>query len=211
MRDNSLNTFHIANDLGNYEAARNAFFVFYVPAAQLYNLYTVDTNPDTAVDASADNGGKYNSQAASDGIRLNVVKAKVPNFTLETHEYKRGNDTVKFASTPTFADGSITVDDVVGINTKDMLYSWLYLAYNPITRKGGRMSEYKKECILIEYTQDYVPIRKWTMQGCFITGIEEGDFDRENDDKRQLSVTIAYDRALMSKNVTDAADDDATE
>ena len=99
---------------------------------------------------------------------------------------------------PTFKDGSITVDDVVGLRTKDMLYAWQYLAYNPITRKGGRMKDYKKTCTLIEYTQDYEQIRYWTLYGCFVTGIDEGDFDRESDGKRQMTVSISYDRAIMS-------------
>jgi hypothetical protein len=135
---------------------------------------------------------------ASDALRLNVLKSSVPNFTIETHEYRRGNDVVKFAGVPTFKDGSITVDDVVGLRTKDMLYAWQYLAYNPITRKGGRMKDYKKTCTLIEYTQDYEQIRYWTLYGCFVTGIDEGEFDRENDGKRQMTVAISYDRAIMS-------------
>ena len=125
------------------------------------------------------------------------MKASVPNFKVETHSYRRGNDVIKFASTPTFEDGSITIDDVVGLHVKDILYSWLYLAYDPHTRKGGRMKDYKKTCTLLEYTQDYQLIRYWTLEGCFIKGIDEGDFDRENDDVRQLTVSISFDRAMM--------------
>ena len=95
------------------------------------------------------------------------------------------------------ADLGIVVDDVVGLRTKDMLYAWQYLAYNPITRKGGRMKDYKKTCTLIEYTQDYEQIRRWTLDGCFVTGIDEADFDRENDGKRQISVEFVFDRATM--------------
>ena len=94
-------------------------------------------------------------------------------------------------------DGSITIDDVVGLHVKDILYSWLYLAYDPHTRKGGRMKDYKKTCTLLEYTQDYQLIRYWTLEGCFIKGIDEGDFDRENDEVRQLTVSISFDRAMM--------------
>jgi hypothetical protein len=79
-----------------------------------------------------------------------------------------------------------------------MLYAWQYLAYNPITRKGGRMKDYKKTCTLIEYTQDYEQIRYWTLYGCFVTAIDEGEFDRESDGKRQLTASISYDRAIMS-------------
>lgn len=197
MADQSLNTLHISENLAAYEAARNSFFVFYVDPTQLTNLYSPDFDPDSG-EAKVEDGTRFDGQMASDALRLNVLKSSVPNFTIETHEYRRGNDVVKFAGVPTFKDGSITVDDVVGLRTKDMLYAWQYLAYNPITRKGGRMKDYKKTCTLIEYTQDYEQIRYWTLYGCFVTGIDEGDFDRENDGKRQMTVAISYDRAIMS-------------
>ena len=195
--DQSLNTTHITGKLNQYEAARSSFFVFQIAPDQLTNL----KHPD--FDTSSGEAGEtdlYNGQEMSDYIRLNVMKASVPNFTVATHEYRRGNDVVKFAGIPTFADGSITVDDVVGLHVKDMLYSWLYLAYDPHTRKGGRMADYKKTCTLLEYTQDYKLIRYWTLDGCFVTGIEEGEFDRENDEKRQLQVAISFDRAMMYPN-----------
>lgn len=196
MTDQSLNTWHISENLAAYEAARNSFFVFHVNPTELTNLYSPDFDPDSG-EASEKDGTLFNGDMASEALRLNVVKSSVPNFTIAPMEYRRGNDVVKFAGVPTYKDGSLTIDDVVGQRTKDLLYSWQYLAYNPITRKGGRMRDYKKTCTLIEYTQDYEQIRYWTLYGCFITGIDEGDFDRENDGKRQLTVAISYDRATM--------------
>ena len=196
ISDQSLNTTHISNYLESYEAARNSFFVFVVDPSQLTNLYAPDFDPDSG-EGRVEDGTRFDGQTASDSLRLNVVKASVPNFTVETLEYRRGNDVVKFAGVPSFKEGSITVDDVVGLDTKSILYSWQYLAYNPITRKGGRMKDYKKTCTLIEYTQDYQQIRYWTLYGCFITSIDEGEFDRESDGKRQMTVTISYDRAEM--------------
>lgn len=196
MMDKSLNTTHISTNLRDYEAARNSFFVFEIDSNQLTNLYRPDFNPDTGK-ATIDEGTLYDGAKAAEAIRLNVVKASVPNFTVEVLEYRRGNDVVKFAGVPTFKDGSIVVDDVVGMETKNILYAWQYLAYNPSTRKGGRMKDYKKTCTLMEYTQDYELIRTWNLEGCFVTGIDEGEFDRESDGKRQLTVSIAYDRAEM--------------
>ena len=192
--DQSLNTTHIANNLNQYEHARSSFFVFQVAPDQLTNLVHPDFDTSSGEPGETD---KYDGQLASDYLRLNVLKASVPNFTVETHTYRRGNDVIKSASTPTFKDGSITIDDVVGLHVKDILYSWLYLAYDPHTRKGGRMKDYKKTCTLLEYTQDYQLIRYWTLEGCFIKGIDEGDFDRENDEVRQLTVSISFDRAMM--------------
>lgn len=193
--DKGLNTWHISDNLNQYEAARSNFFIFQVGADQLTNLIHPDFDTSSGEAGETD---RYNPEQASEYLRLNVVKASVPNFTVEAKEYRRGNDVIKWAGVPTFKEGSITVDDVVGLHVKDMLYAWLYLAYDPHTRKGGRMVDYKKTATLMEYTQDYKLIRFWTLDGCFITGIDEGEFDRENDDKRQLTVSISYDRAMMS-------------
>ena len=193
--DQSLNTTHISSNLNQYEHARSSFFVFEVDPNELNNLIHPDFDTSSGEAGVSD---RYNGQQASDYLRLNVVKASVPNFTVTTHEYRRGNDVIKSAGVPTFSEGSITVDDVVGLHVKDMLYAWLYLAYDPHTRKGGRMVDYKKTCTLYEYTQDYKLIRTWTLFGCFITGIDEGEFDRNNDDVRQLTVAISYDRSEMN-------------
>jgi len=192
--DSSLNTWHIADNLSQYEAARSNFFVFEVNAKDFDNL----VHPDFDTHAEPGTDDKYDKEAASEALRLNVTKASVPNFSVEVKEYKRGNDVVKWASTPTFKEGSITIDDVVGLHTKDILYAWLYLAYDPHTRKGGRMKDYKKTCTLYEYTQDYQLIRYWILDGCFIREIDEDEFNREaGEDKRQLRVTVVYDRAMM--------------
>jgi hypothetical protein len=74
--------------------------------------------------------------------------------------------------------------------------AWQALTYNVYTRKGGRMKDYKRECTLVEYTQDYEPIRQWKLFGCFPLSLSEDSFDRENDGKRKISMTLAYDRAI---------------
>jgi len=197
--DSSLNTWHITDPklINQYEAARSNFFVFTVAPDQLTNLIHPDFDTGSG---EAGKDDKFDPNQASDYLRLNVMKASVPSFTIEAKEYRRGNDVVKWAGVPTFREGSIVVDDVVGLHVKDMLYAWLYLAYDPHTRKGGRMKDYKKTATLMEYTQDYKLVRYWTLDGCFITGIDEVEFDRENTDKRQMTVAISYDRAMMYPN-----------
>lgn len=188
---NSLSAKHISTNLANYEAARTGFFSLIVDDIDniINAAYSGDPRDATTNDKIA---------RAQETLKLNVIKAPVPHFSLNTLEYKRGNDTVKFAGVPEFQSGDITVDDVVGMDTKSILMSWQALAYNVYTRKGGRMKDYKKTCTLIEYTQDFEQVRSWTLYGCWISKITEGEFDKENDGKRQISATIEYDRAEMN-------------
>jgi len=191
--DKALGSYHIATELQNYEAARTAFFVLDVPTAQLSNLRKPTESGDDDKTAL-----KLNDANASDILRLNVTKTSVPQFSVETHEYRRGNDVVKFAGVPTWDSGTLEVDDIVGVNTKDIMISWLYLAYNPYTRMGGRMKDYKKTAYLREYTQDYVLIREWEIRGIFVKKVGDSEFDRENDGKRKLSVEFEYDMAVLT-------------
>ena len=188
--DESLNTTHISTNLRNYEAARSGFFTLVVD--DLTNLLKPNFKGEAREATDADR-----IQNAQTVLKLNVVAATVPQFSVGTEEFRRGNDTVKFATVPTWEGGSLTVDDIVGLDTKSLLISWLYLAYNPHTRKGGRMADYKKTATLCEYTQDYELIRTWTLEGVFITKVSDDEFNREQDGKRQLKVEFSYDRAIM--------------
>ena len=199
--DTALNTAHISgSSLINYEAARSGFFVFMPSSPE-----------DDVLKAIADKVKVYNSEStltaakAQEYLKLNITKAKAPHFSVEVLEYKRGNEKVKFAGVPTFEEGSITVDDIIGIDTKSIIQAWLELTYNLDNRTGGRMYEYKMDCDLIEYTQDYRPIRNWTLYGCFISGYSEDDFDKTSDGKRAMSITMQYDRAVMKRGISGKA------
>jgi len=188
---NSLSAQHISTNLANYEAARTGFFSLIVDDIDNIINAAYSGDPDSAAE-----GDKISK--AQETLKLNVIKAPVPHFTLGVNKYKRGNDTVTFAGTPEFDTGSIVVDDVVGLDTKSILMAWQALAYNVYTRKGGRMKDYKKTATLIEYTQDFEQVRSWTIHGCWISSITEGEFDKENDGKRQITAKLEYDRAEMN-------------
>ena len=198
--DNDLNTAHISAGLDMYEAARSGFFVFQPANAD-----------DDVLKIIAEKLKEFNTESEFDSkkiqelMKLNVTKAKVPHFSVEVLKYRRGNEEVKFAGVPTFESGSISIDDIVGVDTKSIIEAWLELAYDLKTRTGGRMYEYKMDCNLIEYTQDYRPIRTWLLQGCFISGYTEDDFDKESDGKRSISITIEYDRATMQRGISGKA------
>lgn len=191
--DASLSAQHISTNLRNYEAARSGFFTFIVD--DIDNIIRADYTGDRSDEDSIGESSRIKN--AQETLKLNVTSASVPHFSLEVLQYKRGNDTVKFAGTPTFDAGSISVDDVVGLDTKSILMAWQALAYDIKTRRGGRMVDYKKNCTLVEYTQDFEQIRSWKLYGCWISEIGDEAFDKESDGKRKLTATIQYDRAEM--------------
>ena len=189
---NSLSAKHISTGLANYEAARTGFFSLVVN--DLDNIIRASfSNEDTEAATAKDKIAQ-----AQEALKLNVIGFKPPHFTLQKHAYRRGNDVVQFAGVPDFDDSlSMKVDDIVGIDTKSILMAWQALAYNVYTRKGGRMKDYKKNCTLIEYTQDFEQVRSWNIYGCWISAIDDSDFDKESDGPRKLTATLIYDRAEM--------------
>lgn len=187
---NSLSAQHISTNLANYEAARSAFFSLIVD--DIDNIIKATYSGDKEAAAESDKIAR-----AQETLKLNVVKANVPHFSLEKLSYRRGNDEVHFAGVPSFESGDIVVDDVVGLDTKSILMAWQGLAYNVYTRKGGRMKDYKKNATLIEYTQDFEQVRSWNLYGCWVSKISEDSFDKESDGKRQITATIEFDRAEM--------------
>ncbi len=90
----SLNVRHISSNLSSYESARTGFFTLVVD--NLTNLLKPSYTGD--VEGAAENDYIANAQET---LTLNVVKCPVPHFSIATHEYRRGNDVVKFAGIPT--------------------------------------------------------------------------------------------------------------
>ena len=187
-----LTAAHISANPSMYEAARSSFFTL--------TIYGLENLSRAAYGAKKDEviaGEGYDAQSS---LTLSVTEAAVPHFSLGQLEYRRGNEVVKFAGLPTFDENEIKLDDILGLETKNILMAWQGLAYNTKTRKGGRMADYKKTATLCEYTQDYELIRSWTLYGCWISKISEDNFNKAsgNDDKRSLSATLQYDRAEMT-------------
>ena len=115
--DASLAAQHISSNLANYEAARSGFFTFIVDDIDgiIKASYKGDKEKAAAKDRLLN---------AQEYLKLNVTQASVPHFSLEPLQYRRGNEVVKFAGVPTFEAGSISVDDVVGLDTKSILMAW---------------------------------------------------------------------------------------
>lgn len=184
--DKSLGAQHLAQEFAKntYEAARSNFFTFIV-GKEINGIVSVD--------------GKKTFNNAQDAIRLNVTEADIPYFSLNTITFTRGNEVVKLAGTPSWNSGSIQVDDIVGLDTKSILMAWQGKAYDVHTGKGGRAKDYKIDCTLIEYTQDYEQVRSWTLYGCWISSISESGFNKSSGDSspRSLQIKIEYDRAIM--------------
>ena len=186
--NDGLSAYHLSTGTHRaYQPAKKNFFEFIVE--DLDNLL----KPGVEVDLAEESDYIRNGQEV---IRLTVNKAPVPHFELNDIEIRKGNSIVHYAGTPTFSDGTLEVDDMIGAQSKAVLEAWQNLAYNVVTDKGGRAIDYKKNATLIEYTSDHVKVRSWKLIGCWIKNISEDDYDKTKDDLVRVQGTIRYDRAI---------------
>ena len=184
----SIGTYHLADNPQLFEPSRNNAFDLIITGVD--SLLPAGLVEETALDSDRISNGQ-------DIIRLSVAESFVPHLDLDVIEVKRGNSTMKFAGTPTFSEGSIKVNDYVGARTKDVLLAMQALAYDVNKDVIKLSSNYKHDWKLLEYTPDYAKvIRQWTLKGCWIKTLSEGSFSHDSPDKRQIDVTIIYDRAI---------------
>lgn len=184
----NFGAYHLANNPKMFEPARTNNFRFVV--TDLDNILRVGyTAEDDAKVAKIAN--------AQEVLEFSVSKATIPQFTQEEIVIRRGNSVMKAAGIPTFNDGSLVINDYIGADGKSVLMAWQNLSYNVDTQMVGYMSDYKKNCWLIEYDPNYKMVRQWVLYGCWVKGIQQEDFDMENGGKRMITAQIAYDYAKM--------------
>ena len=139
---------------------------------------------------------------AQEVLRISVNSSAVPHFTQEVIQVRRGNSVQKFAGTPSFNEGSIVLNDFFGADTKAVLMAWQNLSYNVRTEKVGLVTDYKKDCYLVEYTPDYQEVRRWKLHGCWVSQLSETEYNHESNDKHSITATIQYDRAEIDMSDT---------
>ncbi len=183
-----MNTYHIADNPELYEPSRTNNFEFLV--MDIDDLLRAGAKEELAQPSDYITNGQ-------EVLRVSVLSSSVPHFSLSVIDVKRGNNTVHFAGTPTYDNHTLKLNDYIGARTKDILLAWQAKAYDARTEKVHRATNYKKICYLYEYTPDFDQvIRKWRLMGCWISGIDDDEFNNETNDKRTVTATITYDKAI---------------
>ena len=186
----NISAHYLANatrDSRLYELARSNNFRFYVEG--LGGLLRAGYN-SAQQDA-------YISENADEVLEFSVKSSSVPKFQQEVIEIRRGNAVMKAAGLPTFNQGTLIIDDFIGADGKSVLMAWQNLSYNVDTQMVGYMKDYKKDCYLIEYDPNYKEVRTWKLFGCWVSDLNQSEFDHDEGGKRQITATIEYDWAKM--------------
>lgn len=191
MYESQIGTYHLGENPQLYSPQRGNNYEFIVT--------DLDGILRPGATGTEVNGRFRNAQEV---LRLSVSGAFVPHFSQTPVEIKRGNSTVKFAGVPSFGSGRVHFHDFIGANTKEILMAWQHMNYNVYTEKVGSLdvTPYKKEAALLELTPDNRKVRQWRLHGCWISGIEESEYDNYSSDKKIIDCTIEYDWAELDTN-----------
>ena len=186
--DQPHGVYHLAENPELFEISRSNNFEFVV--TDLGNLLKVGMRGDRASDYIGN---------AQEMLRLSVNGSSIPHFTQRPIQIKRGNNVLNYAGTPEWDNHTLQCIDFIGADAKEILMAWQNLSYNVETEKVGLVNDYKKTCWLMEYSPDYQLLRKWVLYGCWVSAISESEYNAEDNGKRQIRVTIIYDKAQIDR------------
>lgn len=177
-----VSAMHLSNGTNVYEPARGNTFRFIV--TDLDNLVKPGTGE------AIENAQKL--------LECSVISMSLPFFTQESLTIRRGNSVMHAAGVPTFGEGTLEIQDYIGADGKSILMAWQQLSYNVETDTVGYMSEYKKNCWLVEYDVNYSKIvRQWILYGCWVAGVSQDAYNYTDGGERTCSAQIVYDYAKL--------------
>jgi hypothetical protein len=175
-----LGAYHMIGD-NNWEPQRTNNFEVQFP--NLGDLTTIDQ-------------GIALPTNASELLTLSVKSVSYPSTSVGKLTVSYGNNSINFAGKPEYGDVTIVVNDFIGIQTERILMGWHKRVYDPKNETIGWASQYKRDGYLFEYSPDGTVVRRTQLRGCFPGNVEPGDFDNDNNEIRQISVTFYVDVAI---------------
>lgn len=194
-----VGSYHLANTPELYEPQRNNNFMFEVSLTtdsngNLIDLYRAGIDPITEGSYAYSRFGNPNEV-----VQISVSKTSIPTYSQNVITVDRGNTSIRYAGKMTFAENfTLGLYDFIGAEVKDILLAWQALSGNPYTERVGHASDYKKLAYLCEYTPDYQLVRRWKVEGCWVSELSFGEYKYDGDnDKVEIEATIVYDRATI--------------
>lgn len=185
MATTNFGTYHLADNPKSYQPIRTNNFRFLVSG--LDNLLRV-AGDENNLDDYITNGQEV--------IDFSVVSFTVPDFQQSPIDINRGNSTVHYAGKASFNSGTLVINDFAGADGKSVLRAWQALSYNVVDDTIPSSDVYKKDAVVLEYLPDNTLVNYWELKGCWVSSIQESGWDNNNADKKTLTGTIVFDRAI---------------
>lgn len=147
---------------------------------------------------SGEDPGRYYPRLknAAERLMLSVDSFTAPTLEIAQITTHYGNNSIKWAGKPEFPNGSVTINDYIGIGTEQIMSEWFRAAYNFENECVGLAKDYKKTGYLIEYDPSGGQARVWRLDGCWLATFDLGEWAQEGNNQRKMKGTLVYDRIV---------------
>ena len=133
-----------------------------------------------------------------EGIPAYLIKAaNRPGITFGDVVLDHINVERKLKGKGRWNDVSITLYDPVVPSASQAVMEWVRLSHESVTGRDGYSDFYKKDITFNALGPVGDKVEEWTLKGAFITATTFGDMDWANDAFVEISLTLAYDYAIL--------------
>jgi hypothetical protein len=133
-----------------------------------------------------------------DGIPAWLIKtATKPAINIQKKEIDYMNIKRYFAGKAEWQEIDMTLYDPVVPSAAQAVMEWVRLHHESLTGRDGYVDFYKKEIDLYGIGPVGDLVEKWRLYGAQITAAKFGDYDFTSDDAIEITLTLAYDWAVL--------------
>ena len=133
-----------------------------------------------------------------DGIQSYLIKAaNRPSINFETITLDHINIKRKLQGKGEWQDLEITLFDPIVPSGAQQVMEWVRLGHESITGRRGYADFYKKDIDFYMLGPVGDKIEQWKLKGAFIASANFGDLSFDSNDPAEISLTLAYDYAIL--------------
>jgi len=133
-----------------------------------------------------------------DGIQSYLIKAaNRPSINFETITLDHINIKRKLQGKGEWQDLEITLYDPIVPSGAQQVMEWVRLGHESITGRRGYADFYKKDIDFYMLGPVGDKIEQWKLKGAFIASANFGDLSFDSNDPAEISLTLAYDYAIL--------------
>jgi len=133
-----------------------------------------------------------------DGIQSYLIKtASRPSIQFESVKLDHINTYRKIQGKGEWQDIEITLYDPIVPSGAQQVMEWVRLSHESITGRRGYADFYKKDIDFYLLGPVGDKIEQWTLKGAFIVTANFNDLDFSSNDVVEISLTLAYDHAIL--------------
>lgn len=117
---------------------------------------------------------------------------------------KQGNTEIPFLNTYTYVVGkyrwepiTVTFNDPIGPSASQAIMEWVRLISESVSGRQGYAAGYKRDIELEMLDPTGVAVSKWVLKNCFLTDVNFGDLNYNEDGLAQIQCTLVMDYCIL--------------